>query len=112
MYPAITRRSLDGVICGICGTVGELHLGDGNEKNGCSIGEVIIFKGYKCNYTELCVCSIFLCIPLHFFKLHVANSINMFKNKSNIHFVKSHITEGSIPRSSIIHYLNLYRRSA
>ncbi|XP_068673208.1 HMG domain-containing protein 3-like [Montipora foliosa] len=31
-FEAITDRSLDYVICGICGTVGELYLGDGNEK--------------------------------------------------------------------------------
>ena len=37
---AITDRSLDDVICGICGTIGELYLGDGNEKNCCSISEV------------------------------------------------------------------------
>ena len=46
-----------------------------------------------------CMYAPFLCVsPLHFFKLHVANSINMFSNKSNIHFIKSHITKGSIPK--------------
>ena len=39
-FEAITDRSLDDVICGICGTIGELYLGDGNEKNCCSISEV------------------------------------------------------------------------
>jgi len=60
-FEAITHRSLDDVICGICGTVGELYLGDGNEKNCCSIGEVVIFKGYRCNYGN-CVYAPFLCV--------------------------------------------------
>lgn len=39
-FEAITERNLDDVICGICGVVGELYLGDGNEKNCCSISEI------------------------------------------------------------------------
>ncbi|XP_068755676.1 HMG domain-containing protein 3-like isoform X4 [Montipora capricornis] len=39
-FEAITERNLDDVICGICGTIGELYLGDGNEKNCCSISEI------------------------------------------------------------------------
>lgn len=43
-FEAITERDLDGTICGICGIVGEIYLGDGNEKNCCSRKEVkIIF---------------------------------------------------------------------
>lgn len=38
----MTVRSLADAICGIFGNVGELYLGDGNEKNCCSISEVII----------------------------------------------------------------------
>lgn len=39
-FEALTDRNLDDVICGICGIVGELYLGDGNEKNCCSLREV------------------------------------------------------------------------
>ena len=28
---------MDDVICGICGTIGQLYLGDGNKKNCCSL---------------------------------------------------------------------------
>ena len=28
----MTERDLDQTICGICGVVGEIYLGDGNEK--------------------------------------------------------------------------------
>ena len=36
----LSERSLDDVICGICGTVGQVYFGDGNEKNCCSIDAV------------------------------------------------------------------------
>lgn len=39
-FEAITERDLDGTICGICGIVGEIYLGDGNEKNCCSRKEI------------------------------------------------------------------------
>lgn len=39
-FEAITERNLDDAICGICGVVGEIYLGDGNEKNCCSRKEV------------------------------------------------------------------------
>ena len=39
-FEAMTNRDLDSVICGICGVIGEVYLGDGNEKNCCSIREV------------------------------------------------------------------------
>ena len=58
-FEAITDCSLDDVICGVCGTIGELYLGDGNEKNCCSISEV----SFKVNYREMCVCSILVFIP-------------------------------------------------
>ena len=35
-FEAMTERDLDEVICGICGVIGEVYLGDGNEKNCCS----------------------------------------------------------------------------
>lgn len=35
-FEAITERNLDDVICGVCGVIGEVYLGDGNEKNCCS----------------------------------------------------------------------------
>ena len=42
-FEALTERNLDDVICGICGVAGEVYLGDGNEKNCCSISEVFLF---------------------------------------------------------------------
>lgn len=39
-FEAIAERPLDSVICGICGIIGEVYLGDGNEKNCCSIAKV------------------------------------------------------------------------
>ena len=35
-FEAITERDIDEVICGVCGIIGEVYLGDGNEKNCCS----------------------------------------------------------------------------
>ena len=40
-FEAISERNLDDAICGICGVLGEVYLGDGNEKNCCSRKEVI-----------------------------------------------------------------------
>ena len=42
-FEALTERNLDDVICRICGVAGEVYLGDGNEKNCCSISEVVFF---------------------------------------------------------------------
>jgi len=39
-FMAFTERNLDDTIWGICGVVGEVYLGDGNEKNCCSRKEV------------------------------------------------------------------------
>ena len=39
-FEALTERNLDDTICGICGVVAEVYLGDGNEKNCCSRKEV------------------------------------------------------------------------
>ena len=36
-YELLTERSQDSVICGICGVIGQVHFGDGNEKNCCSV---------------------------------------------------------------------------
>lgn len=55
-FEAITDRPLDDVICGICGTVGEFYLGDGNEKNCCSISEVGFSKGYLQGYFIRPIC--------------------------------------------------------
>lgn len=43
-FEALTERNLYDVICGICGVAGEVYLGDGNEKNCCSISEVVFFS--------------------------------------------------------------------
>lgn len=37
----MAERSLDDVVCGICGIAGEVYCGDGNEKNCCSIEGVL-----------------------------------------------------------------------
>lgn len=39
-FEAMTERNLDDSICGICGVIGEVYFGDGNEKNCCDISEV------------------------------------------------------------------------
>ncbi|KXJ26911.1 HMG domain-containing protein 3 [Exaiptasia diaphana] len=39
-FEAMTTRNMDDTICGICGVIGEIYLGDGNEKNCCSTSEV------------------------------------------------------------------------
>lgn len=41
-FELLTVRSLDEQICGICGVLGEVYLGDGNQKNCCSVKEVHI----------------------------------------------------------------------
>ncbi len=41
-FEAVTERNLDETICGICGVLGEVYFGDGNEKNCCSRKEVRI----------------------------------------------------------------------
>ena len=35
-----TARNLNDAICGLCGLVGKVYYGDGNEKNCCSMKEV------------------------------------------------------------------------
>eukprot|EP00794_Sanderia_malayensis_P020874 gene20874-22926_t len=39
-FEAMTKRDLNSVICGICGIVGEVYFGDGNEKNCCTLNEI------------------------------------------------------------------------
>eukprot|EP00794_Sanderia_malayensis_P009096 gene9096-10067_t len=39
-FEAMTERTLDDTICGLCGIVGKVYLGDGNEKNCCSLNEI------------------------------------------------------------------------
>ena len=41
-FESLTVRCLDEQICGICGVLGEVYLGDGNQKNCCSVKEVHI----------------------------------------------------------------------
>lgn len=43
-FEAVTERNLDETICGICGILGEVYFGDGNEKNCCSRKEVLTFS--------------------------------------------------------------------
>ena len=42
-FEMLTVRSLDSQICGICGVLGEVYLGDGNQKNCCSRNEICTF---------------------------------------------------------------------
>ena len=39
-FEALTLRNLDDVVCGLCGVVGKVYLGDGNAKNCCSVAAV------------------------------------------------------------------------
>ena len=41
-WEIMTERSMDNVICGICGTIGQFYLGDGNQKNCCSLKGVLL----------------------------------------------------------------------
>ena len=41
-FEIITVRSLDDVVCGVCGTIGQFYLGDGNKKNCCSLNGVCV----------------------------------------------------------------------
>ena len=53
-FEAIATRNLHDVICGICGTVAEVYLGDGDEKNCCNNSRAriciiyILFKLLNC----------------------------------------------------------------
>ena len=55
-FEMLSERILDDVICGICGTFGQVYYGDGNEKNCCSIDAVSqkIFK--DCHVRYVCQC--------------------------------------------------------
>ena len=35
-----TRRDMDDVVCGLCGTISIVYFGDGNAKNCCSVSGV------------------------------------------------------------------------
>ena len=51
---------MDSVICGICGVCPEVCLGDGNEKNSCSNGQVTnTIYIFICLLTVLSKCIIF-----------------------------------------------------
>ena len=39
-FEMLTERDLSNTVCGICGVIGEVYLGDGNEKNCCSNSKV------------------------------------------------------------------------
>ena len=39
-FEMMTERNLSEAVCGICGVIGEVYLGDGNEKNCCSNSKV------------------------------------------------------------------------
>lgn len=43
-FELLSDRSLDNVVCGICGVVGQIYYGDGNEKNCCSTHSVSLMK--------------------------------------------------------------------
>ena len=50
-FKLMSERSLD--ICGVCGTVGQVYYGDGNEKNCCNIDKVSVL--HVCYYANLLV---------------------------------------------------------
>ena len=52
-FELMSERSLDSVICGVCGTVGQVYYGDGNEKNCCNIDKVSVL--HVCYYANLLV---------------------------------------------------------
>lgn len=46
MYLSLSERPLDNVICGVCGVIGQVYYGDGNEKNCCSVQKVLRFTQF------------------------------------------------------------------
>ena len=36
-FEALTQSNMDDVVCGLCGTEGEVYYGDGNSKNSCTV---------------------------------------------------------------------------
>ena len=40
-FEMMTKRDLSTTVCGICGIIGEVYLGEGNEKNCCRNSRVI-----------------------------------------------------------------------
>ena len=48
-FEMMTERNLSEAVCGICGVIGEVYLGDGNEKNCCSNSKV------ECTHVFTCV---------------------------------------------------------
>ena len=70
-FEVITERKLDDQICGICGIVGEIYLGDGNQKNCCSRKEV----PYNADHvTDKCM-SQFSVFSIYFYEMSVSEFI-------------------------------------
>ena len=40
IFEAMTKRDFNSVICGVCGIIGNCYLGDGKEKDCCTLDEV------------------------------------------------------------------------
>ena len=52
-FELMSKQSLDTVVCGLCGTIGQVYYGDGNGKNCCSIEKVPVFFIFDfLSYTE------------------------------------------------------------
>ena len=49
-FEMVTDRNLDDVICGVCGVCPEICLGDGNQKNCCTNGQVLEYYRIRRNY--------------------------------------------------------------
>ena len=43
----MTKREVNESICGICGIIGEIYFGDGNEKICCNVSEVCMIITIK-----------------------------------------------------------------
>ena len=54
-FELMSERSLDSVICGVCGTVGQVYYGDGNEKNCCTCNIDKLSVLHVCYYANLLV---------------------------------------------------------
>lgn len=54
-FELITERDLSSGVCGICGIIGEVYLGDGNEKNCCSNSKVSFGVLFLFSYHHFCL---------------------------------------------------------
>ena len=63
-FEVISERNLDNQICGICGIIGEVYLGDGNQTNCRTTSEVCILKIMLNIHVITCMSNFAMCYIL------------------------------------------------